>query len=41
LYFNCKREACTSVPPFYITVAPPDDGGNYQPKYIVVKVMDK
>jgi hypothetical protein len=40
LYFNCKQEACILVLPFDITVALLDDGGNYEPKHVVVNVMN-
>ena len=29
LHFNCKEEDCTSVSPFYIIVALPDDSCSY------------
>jgi hypothetical protein len=40
-YFNCKGRVSTSVLPLYIIAELPDDGRNYQPKHVVVNVMDK
>jgi len=37
VYFN----ASTSVLPFCVTVALPDDGRNYRPKHVVVNVLIK
>jgi hypothetical protein len=39
-YFKCKGEATTSVLPFYVIAAIPNDGCNYQPKHVVVNVMN-
>jgi len=42
LYFKCEGDPSASFLPFYITVAlPPDGGRNYQPKHVVVNVMNK
>jgi hypothetical protein len=40
LYSNCKGEASTSVLPFYITVALPDNGRDYRPKHVAVNAIN-
>ena len=41
LYFNCKKEVSTSVPPLYTMVALPIDSRNYWPKHVVAIVVNK